>query len=737
LIVVLVGLLAGGVSAGSKMWCGHLTSYGDWATTIKAFNSGDQDALVEITYYDESGAPSGTYQMIVDAHSWFSTTPDQEGSFAVESADNLLVMVSYRYGSTYSVCEFFLKESETTVWVLPNTVRPWMDYTGLALVNPTDSEIIVNLLAIKDTVTVGNSGSITLGPHEKLAAVSDQIWAGIEYDAVDTIAIYTSTPIPPPISITGNYAQDRHLFFTASPMSGGAEKVAGAAGTDLYLADHEFWCSHVTASGDWRTRVDMLYRSGTIDPTIDLRRYSESGSSLGAPIGLTIGDGSYRWGSVPEADLEYEGTADLACGNNLLVKLSYQYGVTPSVCEFFITSALDTAWVLPNSAKSWMDYTGVAVVNPTAGSIEIGLEAWWYGDRVGTRATVDLPPHAKYVRLSDGIWAGLGIDEFDTILIDASAPIPAPISITGNNEQDRHLFFPAQPEPLNTSGTLVGPDDIVGALRYINAWEFYQGSPTAEACRLDGEARFEHMQTLNFAAMETEVTRAMWTALRAAQPTLPADPSTNFGLIGVIDAPVQRVTWREAVLFANLLSVANGLQRCYYKDNFFLIPVDASNYTTGTIYCWFSRTGYRLPTEGEWEYMCRAGTATPFSVTVPAYSATTCQDNNPGVLPQLEGVAWFAANSLDKTHSAAMKSPNPWHLYDIHGNVSEWCWDRYGDYPSGSVENYRGAVSGSDRVIRGGGWGNPARFLRSAARSYSGETDTYTTVGFRLVRTMP
>ena len=165
----------------------------------------------------------------------------------------------------------------------------------------------------------------------------------------------------------------------------------------------------------------------------------------------------------------------------------------------------------------------------------------------------------------------------------------------------------ASATPGGTAGALYSVDNIVGNMRFVPATGlggFRQGSPDTVACSYSDEIFFTHLLTLNLAVMETEVTRQMWTNLKAVQSTLPSDPSTPGYSSGMND-PAQSISWYEAILFANLLSLQNGLTRCYYADAAFTIPITGSNYTISTIYCNFAANGYRLPTEGEWEYFAR------------------------------------------------------------------------------------------------------------------------------------
>jgi len=233
-----------------------------------------------------------------------------------------------------------------------------------------------------------------------------------------------------------------------------------------------------------------------------------------------------------------------------------------------------------------------------------------------------------------------------------------------------------------------------------------------------------------------EVTQKVWNDLRAVQPSLPANPS-SFKTSSSL--PVESVTWYEAVLFANLLSDQNGLERVYCANAQYSLPIDASDYTTATVYQKREARGYRLPTEGEWEYFARAGTPGPFSVSEPNYNSGTCETCTAGTVPQLEQVAWYCANAGSVTHPVGQKAANPWGLKDVHGNVREWVWDWYeAAYPGDSQTDYPGPSSGSRRVIREGSWFSPsgARGVRSAARNAYSPDRRLDGSGFRLLRSL-
>lgn len=291
--------------------------------------------------------------------------------------------------------------------------------------------------------------------------------------------------------------------------------------------------------------------------------------------------------------------------------------------------------------------------------------------------------------------------------------------------------------PGGTAGALYSVDNIVGNMRFVPATGlggFRQGSPDTVACSFSDEIFFTHLLTLNLAVMETELTRQMWTNLKAVQSNLPSDPSNLVFSSGMND-PLQNNTWYEAILFANLLSLQNGFTRCYYADAAFTIAITSSNYTTSTIYCNFAANGYRLPTEGEWEYFARAGKKTAFSVVESNYNAATCSSCDAGDLPALETVAWFCANSSNLSSPVGTKGANPWNLRDVHGNVWEWCWDYYADmYPLDTAIDYQGPDTGAERVSRGGSWNDLSKFCRSGFRWSLPPEEHWVNMGFRLLR---
>ena len=171
--------------------------------------------------------------------------------------------------------------------------------------------------------------------------------------------------------------------------------------------------------------------------------------------------------------------------------------------------------------------------------------------------------------------------------------------------------------------------------------------------------------------------------------------------------PVESVSWFDAVEYCNKRSIKEGLTPAYSGSG-------------NNITCNWNANGYRLPTEAEWEYAAKGGNRDPM---VYEYSGSNSVDT----------VAWYTSNS-SSTKPVGTKAPNSLGLYDMSGNVWEWCWDWYGSYPSGPQTDPRGASSGSDRVIRGGSWGGAAQYVRSALRGSNTPSNRGYYLGFRLAR---
>ncbi|MFA6472430.1 MAG: formylglycine-generating enzyme family protein [Candidatus Latescibacterota bacterium] len=214
-----------------------------------------------------------------------------------------------------------------------------------------------------------------------------------------------------------------------------------------------------------------------------------------------------------------------------------------------------------------------------------------------------------------------------------------------------------------------------------------------------------HRVTLGaFQIGATEITQGQYRAVTGNNPSV---------FTGDDNLPVTDLSADEALAFCNKLSEAAGFEPCYDPK-------------TGK--CDFTKNGFRLPTEAEWEYSCRAGTITQFA------AGNGEKD--------LARAGWYIGNSGGKTHPVAQKESNAWGLYDMHGNVFEFCYDGYderyigGNYTSQSVANPKGIEEFNLRIMRGGGWFSEPSACRSTARSnfWTGGGNYY--IGFRVARSI-
>jgi formylglycine-generating enzyme required for sulfatase activity len=248
------------------------------------------------------------------------------------------------------------------------------------------------------------------------------------------------------------------------------------------------------------------------------------------------------------------------------------------------------------------------------------------------------------------------------------------------------------PEPM----TVTLPGGVPLDLVQIPGWTFTMGSPDSEQDRNSDEGPQHQVALTGYWMGVYVVTQAQWAAVMGGNPSY--FQGANAGGVNTENRPVEQVSWNDCNTFLNALN--------------------AYVTTTGQ-----GAATFRLPTEAEWEYACRAGTTTRFYWgDDPDYTA-------------VGNYAWCYGNSGNQTHDVGLLLPNAWGLYDMNGNVWQWCQDWYGAYAAGAQTNPTGAASGSYRVQRGGSWNNFFYLCRSAYRSSPPPADAYDLNGFRVART--
>ncbi len=260
----------------------------------------------------------------------------------------------------------------------------------------------------------------------------------------------------------------------------------------------------------------------------------------------------------------------------------------------------------------------------------------------------------------------------------------------------------------------------------VPAGSFTMGSPLSEPNRYPNEGPQHEVRLSGFAIGQYMVTQGEWQAAMGTHPSF---------FKGSDRLPVEQVSWYDVLVYCNKRSISEGLTPCYSifgttdPSKWGATPA-SPNATWDAVQCDFGADGYRLPTEAEWEYACRAGT-----LTATAFGNTlgSSQANFNGGSPYN---ASTKGTYLKKTTPVGSYAANPWGIYDMHGNLWEWCWDWYEEnyYGLSPAVDPRGPESGTYRVLRGGAWSNQGYDVRSATRNFSYDASNRNNLyGFRVV----
>jgi len=257
-----------------------------------------------------------------------------------------------------------------------------------------------------------------------------------------------------------------------------------------------------------------------------------------------------------------------------------------------------------------------------------------------------------------------------------------------------------------------------GTWVHLPAGSFVMGSPEDELGRFEREHQHNVTLTRDFALRSTQVTQEEWSRLMGYNPS--QFPACGAG------CPVESFSWHEAAAFCNALSDDAGVTRCYTcsGERATLRCAPSAEHLTP-----FDCPGVRLPTEAEWEYAARAGSST--SSYNGDVELTGC-----GPSAVLSPIAWHCGNSDAHPHEVGTRLPNLWGLYDMVGNVYEWCHDWYQE-PLLDANDPWGPADGSQRILRGGSWDRHVQYQRAAYRSRYDPTWTGGHLGLRPAQTLP
>ncbi|RJP76760.1 MAG: formylglycine-generating enzyme family protein [Desulfobacteraceae bacterium] len=261
------------------------------------------------------------------------------------------------------------------------------------------------------------------------------------------------------------------------------------------------------------------------------------------------------------------------------------------------------------------------------------------------------------------------------------------------------LLLPANAYPQNPGNAF--SNSIGLSLIYIPAGTFLMGSPVTEPGRGDDETQHHVTISKGFYISTAEISQEQFQTIMGYNPSAYQNLGKNY--------PVEQVSWNECQVFIEKLNQKEKTRK------------------------------YRLPTEAEWEYACRAGTNKAFASGEIVH--TDCR-----IFETLDKIGWYCGNSDFQPHQIARKKPNPWGLFDMHGNVQEWCldhstgmsaWSRRANADTDTyVDNIVDPLSrkGERRIFRGGSWNQSSKYARSANRSYYRPTAKRNDLGFRIVK---
>ncbi|MBU1701252.1 MAG: formylglycine-generating enzyme family protein [Candidatus Eisenbacteria bacterium] len=395
-----------------------------------------------------------------------------------------------------------------------------------------------------------------------------------------------------------------------------------------------------------------------------------SPDGLNAPWALT-GPGGYNASGAGDSTV-----ADLALGD---------YTISWGAVERWIRPFGETQTLMSDSTLTfigaYIENTGTIIMDPSPDD----LDAPWtltgpggYSENgAGDEILNDLPPGDYTVSWNTVSGWNIPSDETRTLAAE-----------------DTTIFRVAYIADSGVSGDFV----------LISAGVFTMGSPADEPGRDDDETEHPVTLTRGFYISKYEVTEQWWDDVMGTGSSTSALPKND-------------LSWDDAVAFCNALSNAEGLTAVY--------TINGSN---GYVTWNQTANGYRLPTDAEWEYACRAGSATPFANG--RINNTNCNDT------VLNEIGWYCGNSNLSRHDVGQLIPNAWGLYDMHGNLWEWCYDGYiSDY---EILAEQDPVfldeSNGHRVIRGGDWRYNSRNCRSASRHSSSPIFSDEGTGLRPVR---
>jgi formylglycine-generating enzyme required for sulfatase activity len=578
-------------------------------------------------------------------------------------------------------------------------------YSGSGAITYSSSDTTVATVNSAGQVTILKAGSAIIITAEKAA---DLTYAHAQ-------ANYMLTVNPKPVTITGLSAENKVYDGTTTvtvngtaALSGkvGSDDVTVSAGTAVFNNKNVGTGKAVTFSGYSLDGVDAENYSLSAQPaSVTANITAKSVTITGLSASNKVYDGTTTATVSGTATINGKISTDtvtVSAGTAAFANASVGNNKTVTFSGYSLTSTDAGNYSL--SAQPASVTAGIAVKSVTITGLSAANKVY---DGT-TTATVTGTAVISGLVGGDAVTVSAGTAAFANATIGSGKTVTfRGWSLTGADAGNYSLAA----QPSNVTANIESMIDMVP----IPAGTFMMGQTSV--------ATPVHSVTLSgFYMGKYQVTQEQYRAVMGSNPSnFKSVVAGENGTPGRL--PVETVSWYDALVFCNRLSVLERLTPAYSISGstdpavWGTVPM-GSNAIWNAVEIVAGSTGYRLPTEAQWEYACRAGTTTAYN------TGDTISDNT----------GWYTSNSGSKTHQVGLKPANAWGLYDMHGNVWEWCWDRYGNYTSGAQNDPMGASSGANRVSRGGNYNDSAEYLRSAIRGDGDPSFRPINVGFRLVR---
>ncbi|MGD9548883.1 MAG: formylglycine-generating enzyme family protein [Candidatus Krumholzibacteriia bacterium] len=389
------------------------------------------------------------------------------------------------------------------------------------------------------------------------------------------------------------------------------------------------------------------------------------------------------WQLIGPGGFSFDGFGDMAFYNMETGEYTINWG---SVLNWFTPDPASYDQILGEGASLY--FFGVYEEKPPTGSIKISCNPGY------------LEPSWEIFGPNGINYSGSGDVELNEIVVGGYTIFWGEVEGWSGPHPNPFSFSVTEGQEILVRGLYSVPGSIESDLVFINSGVFVMGTPTGEIGYSYDERQHQVTLTRDYYISRFEVTEKLWSEVMVTEPSASQKPKVDVGFSEVIE-------------FCNMLSIAEGFSPVYFFD--------------GQFWNWdVMADGYRLPSEAEWEYACRSGSTTAFSNG--NISDIECNDS------VLARIGWYCGNSNGEVKEVGLKVANAWGLFDMHGNVWEWCWDRYSPYTGDPVIDPTGPGPGyGSRMIRGGHYNAFTPGCRSARRATGTSAESY--IGFRVART--